>query len=75
MKLYKAGLIKSPWGRKFEWQLEENTDRLSCEIYEFHEIKAKNKQEAVNELNRWYGGMFKGTPIKARPFQWGNGWW
>lgn len=74
MKEYVAGLIISPHGRKYEWQVETNVDRLSCEIYEFNRIKAKNKQEAVNALNKKYKG-YKGKEIKARPFQWGNGWW
>ena len=72
---YFAGLIISPYGRKFEWQLEKNVDRLSCEIYEYTEIDADNKQQAVDELNKKYGFKYKHRGIKTRPFQWGNGWW
>lgn len=72
---YFAGLIISPYGRKFEWQLEKNVDRLSCEIYEFNTIEADNKQQAVNELNKKYSFKYKSRGIKSRPFQWGNGWW
>lgn len=71
MKEYIAGLIRSPYGRKFEWQLETNVDMLSCEAYEVVRIKAKNKQEAVNELIK----MFPKYETKTRPFCWGNGWW
>lgn len=72
MKEYIAGLIKSPWARKFEWQLEKDIDCLSCECYEVHRLSANNKQEAVNELNTIYGEKYD---IKTRPFEWSQGWW
>jgi hypothetical protein len=34
MKEYVAGLIISPYGRKFEWQVETNVDRLSRQRYQ-----------------------------------------
>jgi len=75
MTEYVAGLIISPYGRKFEWQVETDVDMLSCEIYEFNRITAQNKQEAVNILNKKYGYVYGGKGIKTRPFSWGNGWW
>ena len=74
MKYY-AGLIISPWGRKFEWQLEKDKDRLSCEIYEYNEVEAPNKMEAVKILNEKCAFKYKHRGIKTRPFQWENGWW
>jgi len=69
---YKSGLIKSPWGRKFMWQLEKNVDNLYCEIYEFETINAKNKLEAMEQLNEIYGKKYD---IRKKPFTWNEGWW
>lgn len=76
-KEYKAGLIISPYGgKKFMWQLEDNVDRLSCEVYEFERITAKNKQDAVNKLNEKYSQNPKyKNLLRKKPFGWGEGWW
>lgn len=72
MKKYVAALIKSPWARKYEWQVEKDINILSCEAYEVERVEAQNKQHAVKLLNLVYGGQYE---IKSRPFNWGRGWW
>lgn len=76
-KEYKAGLIISPYGgKKFMWQVETYVDRLSPEIYEFENITAKNKQDAVDKLNQKYAQNPKyQNKLKKKPFGWGQGWW
>jgi len=69
---YKAGLIKSPWSKKFMWQLEKNIDNLYCEVYEVETVNAKNKQEAIEQLNKIYGKKYD---IRKKPFTWNEGWW
>lgn len=69
---YKAGLIKSQWGRKFMWQLEKNVDNLYCEAYEVETVIANNKQKAMDILNKKYGKKYD---IRKKPFTWNEGWW
>jgi len=75
-KKYQAGLILSPFDKrsKMMWQLEKTRDNLSCDVYEFEEVEAKNKQEAVDKLNEKYKSKY-GNKLRKKPFEWGEGWW
>jgi hypothetical protein len=74
VKRYKAGLVKSPYGKKYMWQLEKNVDNLSPDIYEYDEVEAKNKQEAVDKLNVKHQKEY-GNSLRKKPFGWNEGWW
>ena len=72
-KKYHAGLLKSPYAKKYVWELEQGSeDDLSTDVYEYEKIEAKNKKEAVKELNKKYEGKYA---MKKTPFGWNEGRW